>query len=50
MLPGIGELKAAAIIEYRLKHGAFMSLEDLQKVPGIGEGIIEEIRDLIVFK
>lgn len=37
LLPGIGEHKARAIVEYREAHGPFTSTEDLRKVPGIGE-------------
>lgn len=47
-LPGIGPAKAAAIIEHRTTHGPFQSLEDLQQVPGIGEKICEQIKDLII--
>ncbi len=42
-LNGIGEVKARAIVDYRLKHGAFKSLADLGRVPGIGEGTIKKI-------
>jgi competence protein ComEA len=44
MLPGIGPVTAAAIIEYRRTHGPFASLEDLQAVRGIGPKTIEAIR------
>ena len=36
MLPGIGESKAEAIIEYR-KANKFKTIEDLKNVKGIGE-------------
>lgn len=36
LLPGIGEVKASAIVEYRSQHGAFQSLDDLESVYGIG--------------
>jgi competence protein ComEA len=35
-LRGIGEKKAASIIEFREKQGPFKLPEDLMKVPGIG--------------
>lgn len=35
-LQGVGEKKANLIVEYRQKHGGFKSIEELQKVKGIG--------------
>jgi competence protein ComEA len=35
-MTGIGEKKAASIIEFREKQGPFKLPEDLMKVPGIG--------------
>ncbi len=46
-LPGIGRVKAEAIIAYRRTHGAFSSEEEIQNVSGIGAATWEEIRDLI---
>ncbi len=43
-LPGIGEKKAQAIIDYRLKKGNFASVEDLLRVKGIGEKLLEKIK------
>src|SRR5258707_15027692 len=48
-LKGIGESKAQAIIDYRTKNGAFKSLEDLDKVKGVGPGIIAKIKDDVSF-
>ena len=39
-LPGIGEKRARAIVEYREEHGPFQTIEELDKVQGIGEGIL----------
>lgn len=46
-LPGIGEVKAKAIIEYRETNGYFKSIEEIMNVSGIGEKTFEKIRDLI---
>ncbi len=46
-LPGIGEVKADAIIEYRRTHGAFHAVEELLQVSGIGEAVLARIRDRI---
>jgi competence ComEA-like helix-hairpin-helix protein len=44
-LPEIGPRRAQAIIEYRSRPATspFRRLEDLERVPGIGEGIVREI-------
>lgn len=41
-LTGVGEAKAAAIVAYRNKNGAFTSLDDLLAVSGIGEKTLEK--------
>lgn len=46
-LKGIGEKKAAAIIQYRDEHGDFTSVDQLLNVPGIGEKLLESFRDRI---
>lgn len=46
-LPGIGEVKAQAIIDYRKEYGQFNSLEELKNVSGIGEATYEKIKDYL---
>ena len=41
--------QAAAIIEYREKHGPFKSLEELKKVPGVDIAKIEAKKDRLAF-
>ena len=43
-LDGIGPAKAQAIVEYRQKNGPFRTPEDLLKVDGIGERVLEQNR------
>lgn len=46
-LPGIGESKAKAIIEYRENNGEFKKIEDIMNVSGIGEAAYSKIKDNI---
>lgn len=46
-LPGIGEIAAQKIVDYRVYHGPFSSTEDLLNVEGIGPAILEQIREMI---
>lgn len=44
-LPGIGEAKAALILNYRKENGSFTKIEDLMQISGIKEGIFQKIKD-----
>lgn len=46
-LPGIGEVKSQAIIDYREENGSFVSIEDIKEVSGIGDKTFEKIKDKI---
>jgi competence protein ComEA len=43
-LDGIGPVKAQAIVEYRQKNGPFRAAEDLLKVQGIGQRVLDQNR------
>ena len=46
-LPGIGEIKAEAIVSYRESAGAFGSIEEIMNVAGIKESSYEKIKEFI---
>jgi competence protein ComEA len=47
-LPGVGEVTAQKIVDYREEHGGFGSVDELGQVPGIGDkrlaGLREQVR------
>lgn len=49
-LVGVGPKSAKAIVDYRTKNGAFKSVEDLEKVKGIGPKLVEKNRDKLTVK
>ena len=46
-LPGVGEVIAQAIVDYRTENGPFTSVDALLDVSGIGDATLEDIRDLV---
>ena len=46
-LPGIGETKAKAIIQYREQNNGFDSIQELQEVNGIGPATFENLKELV---
>lgn len=50
LLPGIGPVLAQRIVEWRQANGAFVIVEDLLAVEGIGMTKLQEIRDFIVIQ
>jgi competence protein ComEA len=46
-LPGIGPTLAAAIVQERERGGQFRSVDDLTRVPGIGDGRLAQLHDLV---
>lgn len=46
-LPGVGESRAKAIMQYREEQGAFGSIEEIQNVPGIKNGLFLKMKDFI---
>lgn len=46
-LPRIGPALAERILEWREMNGAFTTVEDLLDVPGIGDAILDGLRDLV---
>jgi competence protein ComEA len=46
-LPGVGEVTAQRIIEWRTQRGRFASVEQLRQVDGIGESRFARLKDLV---
>ena len=49
-LPGIGDVRAQAIVSHREANGDFASVDALLDVNGIGMGTVENIRELVTVK
>jgi competence protein ComEA len=46
-LPGIGKVKALAIVTDRDTNGPFSAVDDVVRVKGIGPGTLKKIRALV---
>ena len=46
-LPGVGPVRAAAIVAWRDANGKFTSVDQLGEVDGIGPGRLEKLRPLV---
>lgn len=46
-LPGIGNSKAEAIIEYRNANGFYKNIEELMNVSGISKSVFDKIKEFI---
>lgn len=49
-LPGIGIGKAKAIVLFREENGAFLTVEDIKEVKGIGEKLFVKLESLVSVK
>lgn len=47
LLPGIGPALGQRIIDYRNEHGPFASVDDLQRVSGIGPRTLDKMRSRV---
>ena len=47
VLPGIGPALAGRIVAYRKEHGPFKTVEDIKKVKGIGDKLLEKMLPFI---
>ena len=46
-IPGIGAVIAERIVKWREEHGPFQQVDDLMKVQGIGEKLLEKLRPYV---
>ncbi|MDP6977276.1 MAG: helix-hairpin-helix domain-containing protein [Myxococcota bacterium] len=50
LLPGVGEKRAAAILEVRKSKGGFKAVEELVEVKGVGDKMLERLRPHLALK
>jgi competence protein ComEA len=44
LLPGVGKVRAQAIVDTRRERGGFKKVDDLTEVKGIGDSMLERMR------
>lgn len=49
-IPGLGQVKAQAIVAYIAEHGAIRSEQELTKVKGIGEKLAARVGQYVSFE
>lgn len=49
-IPGIGQVKAQSIVDYRNENGKFNSIDELTNITGIGVKTLEKLRDMVDIK
>jgi competence protein ComEA len=49
-LPGIGPSRAAAILQYRERHGPFAEVDELARVPGLGVAAVARLRERVAVR
>ena len=47
-LPGVGQVLAQRIVQHRVDHGPFRSVDDVNEVSGVGDSLMEQIRPLVI--
>jgi competence ComEA-like helix-hairpin-helix protein len=47
LLPGIGEVMAKRIVEYRIKNNGFKTKKEIMNIKGVGKLKFEKIKDKI---
>lgn len=49
-IPGVGQVKAQSIVDYRNENGKFNSIDELTNITGIGVKTLEKLRDKVDIK
>ena len=49
-LPGIGEVLAQRILDFREENGAYTDIAQLKSIKGIGETLYEDLKQLVKIK